>query len=131
MTSVRAQGTFDIKAWDEETWQELAGGDKLTRAHVTRAYTGDLQGAGRLEYLTAYRGTAATFVGFEQVDGTLRGRRGSFVLQHAGTYADGVARSTYTIVPDSGTGELQSLRGSGTSDATSDATPYALDYELG
>jgi len=32
---------------------------------------------------------------------------------HTGTYADGIARSSYSVVPGTGTGELMGLRGHG------------------
>jgi hypothetical protein len=59
---------------------------------------------------TAVRGSAG-YVAIEHVDGTLGGRRGTFVLQHSGTMAGGAQSLTITVVPDSGTGELEGLSG--------------------
>jgi hypothetical protein len=50
-------------------------------------------------------------VAIEKVTGTLRGRSGSFVLQHLGTMTQGVPQLSVTVVPDSGTGELAGLTG--------------------
>ena len=46
----------------------------------------------------------------ERVDGRLGNRTGSFVLQDAGRFVDGVAVSTFVIVEGSGTGELAGIR---------------------
>ena len=51
------------------------------------------------------------FVGLERMKGTIGGRHGSLVLQHVGTFEDGVAKATLTVV--SGTDELKSATGSG------------------
>jgi hypothetical protein len=45
------------------------------------------------------------------VTGTLKGRSGSFVLQHSATMNRGKPASSVTVVPDSGTGELKGLTG--------------------
>jgi Protein of unknown function (DUF3224) len=45
-------------------------------------------------------------VAIEKISGTLRGRSGTFVLQHIGTMTPGTPEMSVTIVPDSGTGEL-------------------------
>jgi len=50
-------------------------------------------------------------VAMEQVNGTLRGRTGTFVLQHSGTMTRGAPQLTVNVVPDSGTAELVGLAG--------------------
>jgi hypothetical protein len=59
---------------------------------------------------TSVKGSAG-YVAIEKVTGTLRGRSGSFVLQHLGTMTQGVPQLSVTVVPDSGTGELAGLTG--------------------
>ena len=56
---------------------------------------------------------SATFIGMERVVGRLGDRSGSFVLQSSGTYGDGVVKAHWTVVPESGTGNLRDLRGEG------------------
>lgn len=107
--------TFKITGWDEQTYQEIEGGAKLTNAKVKQSYSGDIEGTSTVEYLMSYtvHGTAS-FVGLERVSGTVAGKVGTFVLQHAGSFLEGKARSSWSIVEGSGTGNLAGLRGSGT-----------------
>ena len=54
------------------------------------------------------------------------------MLQRTGIFENGVAKESYFVSPGSGTGELRSLRGKGTS-AVGHGTehPLTLNYELG
>ncbi len=131
--STRATGTLEGKAWDEQPYNETPGELKLTRASVRNAFHGAIEGEGTLEYLMVYTDESrAGFVGLERVVGRLDGRAGSFVLQHGGTFVDGAATVTWSVLPDSGTGDLRGLRGSGGFVAQHGDTQvsYTLDYEL-
>jgi hypothetical protein len=112
--TVEGKSTFQITGWDEKTYQEIGGGAKLTNARVTQSYSGAIEGTSSIEYLMSYtiQGTAS-FVGLERVSGTVAGKSGTFVLQHAGSFSEGNARSSWSVVPGSGTDDLASLRGSG------------------
>ena len=112
--TIEANCTFQITGWEEKTYQEIEGSAKLSNAKVTQSYSGAVEGSSSIEYLMCYsiHGTA-TFVGLERVSGTVDGKTGTFVLQHNGTFSDGKARSSWSIVPGSGTGDLASLRGNG------------------
>jgi len=127
-----ANARFAIKAWDEKPYGEGLGLPKLTRATVTKTFTGDLEGEGQVEYLMVYRGdSSATFVGLERVVGRLAGRTGSFVLQRTGVFQGGRAKEAYTVVPGSATGDLPGLRGDGSSAVGHGAEhPFTLNYEL-
>jgi uncharacterized protein DUF3224 len=126
-----ANARFAIKSWDEKPYSEGQDQPKLTRASVTKSFTGDLEGESHVEYLMMYRsdGTAA-FVGLERVVGRLGGKSGSFVLQRTGVFESGEAKESYSVVPGSGTGELQGLRGEGNSAVGHGMEhPFALSYE--
>lgn len=127
-----ANARFAIQTWDEKPWSEAPGLPKLTRASVKKSLTGDLEGEGQVEYLMSYRSDgSAMFVGLERVVGRLDGRTGSFVLQRSGVFEDGQAKESYTVVAGSATGELQGLRGEGTSAVGHGLEhPFTLDYEL-
>lgn len=128
-----ANSRFTIKSWDEKPYSEGQDLPRLTRAAVTRAFTGDIAGEGLVEYLMMYRSDgSATFVGLERVVGQVGGRAGSFVLQRTGVFEHGVAKESYAVVPGSGTGELRGLRGEGTSAVGHGMEhPLTLHYELG
>jgi Protein of unknown function (DUF3224) len=124
---------FAIKSWDEKPYSEGQDLPKLTRAAVTKTFTGDIVGEGLVEYLMMYRGDgSATFVGIERIVGHVAGKAGSFVLHRTGVFENGVAKESFFVIPGSGTGELQGLRGEGTS-AVGHGTehPLTLNYELG
>jgi uncharacterized protein DUF3224 len=130
--STTANARFAIKSWDEKPYSEGQGLPKMTRASVSKTFTGDLEGEGQVEYLMMYRsdGTAA-FVGLERIVGRLGGKTGSFVLQRTGAFEGGEAKESYTVVPGSGTGELGGLRGNGSSAVGHGMEhPFTLTYDL-
>ena len=112
-TTGKATGSFTIKSWDEQPFAELEGAPKLTQARVTTTYTGDLDGEGTSTLVMAYDGADASYAGYERVVGSLGGRSGSFVLRLAGGFEQGAARTDWTVVEGSGTGELAGLLGEG------------------
>src|SRR5262245_60308059 len=111
-----ANARFAIKGWDEKPYSEGPDLPRLTRASVTKAYTGDIEGEGQVEYLMMYRSDgSAAFVGLERVAGRIGGRTGTFVLQRIGVFEGGQARESYFVLPGSATGEMSGLRGDGSS----------------
>lgn len=127
-----ANARFAITGWDEKPYSEGQDLPRLTRATVTKAFTGDLEGEGHVEYLMMYRSDgSATFVGLERVVGKIGGRSGTFVLERIGAFEGGQAKESYSVIPGSGTGELCALRGEGTSAVGHGMEhPFTLSYEL-
>ena len=127
-----AHARFAIESWDEKPFSEEPDQPKLTRASVTRTFTGDIEGQGDVEYLMMYRPDgSANFVGLERFVGRVAGKAGTFVLQRTGKFESGQAKETYSVVPGSGTGELRGLRGDGTSDVGHGMEhPFMLSYEV-
>jgi len=77
-----------IKSWDEKPYDEAQGLPKLTRATVAKAFMGDLEGEGHVEYLMMYRSDgSATFVGLERVVGRIGGRAGSSLYSSVLVYS--------------------------------------------
>ena len=107
---MHARGPFEVKL----TPQTDAGADaSLGRMTFDKQYHGDLEGTGKGQMLTAgalAKGSAG-YVAMEMVSGTLAGRKGTFVLQHSGTLNHGAQQLIITVVPESGTGELEGLTG--------------------
>lgn len=127
-----ANARFAIKSWDEKPYSEGQDRPRLTRASVTKTYTGDIEGEGQVEYLMMYRSDgSATFVGLEQVVGRVGGKTGTFVLQRTGVFEGGQAKESYAVISGSATGDLQGLRGDGTSAVGHGMEhPFVLSYEL-
>ncbi len=127
-----ANARFAIRSWDEKPFSEGPDQPKLTRASVSKTFTGDLEGEGEVEYLMMYRSDGtASFVGLERVTGTIAGKSGSFVLQRTGVFEGGRAKESYTVISGSATGELLGLTGSGTSDVGHGGEhPFSMNYEL-
>lgn len=123
------ESQFGIDNWEETTISQVEGGPNIIRASVRQTYTGDLEGEGKLEYLmTTFDDTFSTFIGLEQFLGTLGNRSGSFVLSHEGIHENGIAKSKYHIVEDSGTDEFTGIRGEGQFEATKRKVKFNLDY---
>lgn len=99
---------------------------------LDKQFHGDLEGTSKGQMLTA--GTAvkdsAGYVAIERVDGTLKGQRGSFVLQHSGTMTRGAPQLVITVVPDSGTGQLVGLAGKMTILIADGKHSYEFEYTL-
>lgn len=127
-----ASGTFDVKV--AQVAQETSpDGIALGRYSLDKTYHGDLEAAAKGEMLTA--GTAvegsAGYVATERVDGTLGGRRGSFVLLHRGTMGRGEQQLSITVLRDSGTGGLAGIEGElVVTIAPGGEHRYALEYTL-
>ena len=128
-----AKSRFAIQSWEEKAYYEGDNQPRLTRASVTRTFTGDLEGEGRVEYLMMYRSDgSASFVGFERVVGRIGGKAGTFVLQRTGVFENGQAKETYVVVPGSGTGDLSGLEGDGNYEVGHGLEhPFELHYEIG
>jgi hypothetical protein len=127
-----ANARFTIKSWDEKAYSEGEGVPRLTRATVTKTFTGDIEGEGQVEYLMMYRSDGtATFVGLERIVGRIGARAGSFVLQRTGVFEGGQAKESFSVIPGSATGQLSGLRGDGGSALGHEAEyPFTLNYEL-
>ena len=127
----RANAWFAIKSWDEKAYSEGPNQPKLTRAAVTKTFTGDIEGEGHVEYLMMYRNDgSATFVGLERVVGRMGGKSGTFVLQRTGIFEGGLAKESYSVIPGSATGELLGLIGDGSSAVGHGMEhPFSLDYD--
>jgi hypothetical protein len=129
----RAEGTFTVKSWDEDTYRELDGNAKLTRAQVTFELAGDLEAEANWTALMCYRNDGtAVYTGLQHTAGKVAGRSGSFVLRADGAFEDGVAKTSWEVIPGSATGELSGLTGTGSAVTTSgSAGTFSIDLDLG
>jgi Protein of unknown function (DUF3224) len=125
-----ASGTFEVKL----TPQDESGADAgLGRMSIDKQFHGDLEGTSKGFMLssaaTVVKGSGG-YVAMERVTGTLKGRTGSFVLQHSGTMTRGTPHLSVKVVPDSGTGQLEGLAGTMTIKIDEGKHSYEFEYTL-
>ncbi len=127
-----ARGTFDVKV-APVAQDPLPQGSGLGRFSLDKTFRGDLEATAKGEMLTAETAVegSAGYVATERVDGTLHGRRGSFVLLHRGTMGRGEQHLSVTVLRDSGTGGLAGIEGELVITIAPDGEHrYALEYTL-
>jgi hypothetical protein len=104
----------------------------IGRMLLDKRFAGDLEATSKGQMLavrTAVEGSAG-YVALELVEGALAGRNGTFVLQHTGTMERGAQQLSVTVVPDSGTGELEGLAGRMQIIIAEGKHSYQFDYTL-
>lgn len=127
---MNATAPFTNDRYDEEPYAE-ADGTELSRVHISRTFTGDLEGESTAELMIAKAAGGGGYIGHDRITGRLNGKQGTFVFQHTGVMSpDGVSNSG-TIVPGTATGELVGLIGDGTMLADDEGNhTFTLAYEL-
>ena len=109
--SAKISGIFDVKLVPQPS--DHPDAPLLGRFLLDKQFHGELEATSKGQMLSAGTATkgSAGYVAIERVEGTLQGRRGSFMLQHNGVMTRGDGRLTVSVVPDSGTDELVGLVG--------------------
>lgn len=128
-----AAGSFDVKVTPQKPDTQIARAANFGRLTIDKRFHGDLEGVSKGEMLAAHTEVtgSAGYVAMERVSGKLKGRAGSFVLQHSGTMTRGKQVASISVVPDSGTGELQGLSGRMTITVAADGGhTYEFDFKL-
>jgi hypothetical protein len=108
-----ASGPFDVKLTSQKPDSEVAQAANLGRMTIDKQFHGELDATSKGEMIatqTEVKGSAG-YVAMERVTGTLKGHKGTFVLQHSATMTRGVPQLSIIVVPDSGTGELKGISG--------------------
>jgi hypothetical protein len=124
-------GTFTVKLTQLPLFDEGAAA-VLGRMSIEKVFEGSLSATSRGEMLsagTAVQGSAG-YVAIERVDGALQGLAGTFVLQHTGLMHRGAQELKVIVLPDSGTGQLEGLRGSMHITIVEGIHHYEFDYDL-
>ena len=123
-----------MKVTPQKPDTQIARAANLGRLTIDKRFHGDLEGISKGEMLATQTDTpgSAGYVAMERVTGTLKGRTGSFVLQHSATMTRGTQKTSIAVVPDSGTGELQGISGTMTITVAGDGShSYEFDYKIG
>ena len=120
--TVRLELPFTITKWDAvpDDAAPVAdapepGGPEMGLVALAKTYAGDDLTGTATGFALMTRGDAgASYVAQERISGTLRGRAGSFVLEHGASMGEGQETlMRAVIVAGSGTGELAGISGSG------------------
>ena len=129
--TTRATGTFEVKVTPQAP-DDNAEASSVGRMTIDKQFHGDLEGTSKgqmLTAMTAVKGSAG-YVAIERVTGTLRGRQGTFALQHTGIMNRGTPSLAITVVPDSGTDELTGLAGTMAIVIADGKHSYEFEYTL-
>ena len=126
-----ASGSFEIKMVRQPITEEET---KTISVRMTsdKQFHGDLEGTSTGEMLGVFTAVkdSAGYVALERVSGKLKGRTGTFMLQHSSTMARGTQQQSISVVPDSGTDQLAGLAGSMIIKITDGKHFYEFDYTL-
>jgi hypothetical protein len=126
-----AKGSFTV-GMKPQGDPSVADGVSLGRLLLQKRFEGELEASSQVEMLTAMtpvQGSGA-YVAIERVTGTLNGKTGSFVFQHAGTMSRGAQQLSISVVPDSGTGDLTGLSGTFRIEIVEGKHSYEFEYQL-
>lgn len=128
---MHAKGSFEVKL-APQSLSDAGTAANIGRMSIDKIFTGDLDAKSSGEMLMAQSATegSAGYVAIERVTGRLLGKEGTFLLQHSGLLSRGEASLVVMVVPDSGTGELQGLKGTMKIDIKGKDHFYTFDYEL-
>jgi len=127
-----AAGSFTVKM-TPQAWSEGPVEHGLGRFMIDKLYVGDLEATGQgqmLAYGDGKPGSSGVYVAIEKVTGSLQGRKGSFILHHTGLMNRGVPDLSISVVPDSGTGDLNGLSGSMNIKIEEGKHSYEFSYAL-
>ena len=135
---MKAKGTYTVKKWEELCYQQLTPEQKMTKATVEYALTGEIEGKASVEYLMFYsysdpkdqHKSSASYVGLIHFDGTVLGKSGSFVLEDNGTFESGAAKAALRIAKGSGTGQLVGIHGAGMYLANQEGCHIELEFNF-
>jgi hypothetical protein len=126
-----AKGTFKVKLLPLAA--DAHGPEiPIGRMSIDKQFEGDMVGTSQGQMLmmrTAVEGSAA-YVAIEVVTATLNGDHGTFALHHKGTMDRGVGKMSVTVVPDSGTDELQGIAGDFVISIVAGVHDYVFTYTV-
>ena len=127
----KIQGTFevDLKPLEQDIAPDTKG---LGRMSIDKQFLGALTGVSKGQMLSAMGGMkgSAGYVAIEVVEGQIGDRKGTFVLQHMGLMDRGAPSLVVTVVPDSGTGDFEGIKGAMDIIIDDQGHHYAFEYSL-
>lgn len=135
---MKATGEFTVTQWNEARAEGFGASVNVSRVSVRYQADGAINGKFTVEYLMYYtrtddanpHGAEASYSGYMEFIGSIDGKSGSFALEERGTYGASGPSSRLSIIPDSGTGDLSSIGGTGMYNADDGKMVMELDYTL-
>jgi hypothetical protein len=123
-----AKGTFTVDVHPLTP----APAEGLSRFSIDKQIHGDLEATSKGEMFSGGdpKQGVAGYVAIEVVTGTLKGKNGSFALQHTATMDQSGPKMSVIIVPGSGTSELKGISGTFDIQITNGQHSYDLEYTL-
>lgn len=110
---MHATGTFEVKVKPVDA-SEIGKEAGLGRMTLDKVWTGGIEGTSRGEMTTSAVGKLMLYVALETMAVKVGGHSGSFVFWHRATMLPDDPSSAFmevTVVPGSGTGDLQGIEG--------------------
>ena len=136
MVSSKADCTFEVVGHSPVDLGETAIRTALTTSVATleKTFSGDVSGRSVAIFSSAYdtESGTGTYVALESFEGSINGATGTFNFLHvASTTGSDRFNEMFLIVPDSGTGGLAGISGSGRLTIDADGTHrMRFDYSL-
>ncbi|MBU3022485.1 DUF3224 domain-containing protein [Aestuariibacter sp. A3R04] len=129
---MQASGEFTVALQPVDCSVKAQGGLKPARMTISKHFQGPLTAESHGEMLSVMTTTSgsAGYVAIEIVTGALKGKTGTFALQHFGLMDKGQDSLTLKVIPDSGTDALTGLRGDMTIHIKDGVHYYHFDYQL-
>ena len=135
---MKTKGEFIVIKWDEKNCGEISNNMVMARAAITYNATGNVQGDFNVEYILHYtnfntenqHNSEATYIGYMLFSGTIDGKCGTFALEDRGYYSAAGPVSDLFIKPDTGTGDLAGISGTGRFYSNGLKMIIEIDYTL-
>ncbi len=124
-----ATGTFDATITPVEPAPNAAPGAP-GRMLISKSFHGGITGVSAGEMLATMEGQSGAYVALERVTATIDGRSGAFTLLHQGVVDQGAHNLSISIVPGSGSGELNGISGIFHLTIVGGEHRYDLEYSL-
>ena len=118
---------FTVSGWEPDEIAAATDG-WVGAATMRKTYSGGLEGSSVAHFVSSgSEELGRVYTAAERIDGVLDdGRRGSFVVYHGALQAPEDSAAFGWIVPGSGTGDLQGLRGTATIEHDGSGTVLVL-----
>lgn len=127
---MQAQGTFTVSDWtNSDGVPPITTAASVGHATMIKTCTGGIEGRASTQFIGALNTDtgAGSYVAMESFEGTVGGRTGTINFLHvASTHGADRYDEKLAIVPDSGTGELAGLTGTGSIVIDPDGTHHLI-----